>query len=161
MLDVQAHRAVAVYAERRERDAAPLEVLAAERHELLALAERAVHLDARARRAAEDARDRGVGGIAAGANPHQAVQVRQSRRVEHDPAAADEALEAGVEVRRLELIGVAGEIARRNVQRAAQRDAEMREVAAHAGALRDGVVGRGHRVGAAAQVLDVLVNPVG
>ena len=102
-----------------------------------------------ARRAAEDAGHRGVGGVAAGADPHQAVQVRQLRGVEHHPAAADEALEAGVEVRRFELVGVAGEVAGRNVQGPAQRDAEVREVAAHAGALGDRVEGRGHRVGRA------------
>ena len=55
------------------------------------------------RRAAEDAGHRGIGGVAAGADAHEPVQVRQARRVEHHPAAADEALEAGVEVRRLEL----------------------------------------------------------
>ena len=114
-----------------------------------------MHVDA-----AEDAGDRGVGGVAAGADPHQAVQVRELGGVEDRPAAADEALEAGVEVRRIELVGVAGEIARRDVQRPAQRDAEVREVAAHAGALRHGVEGRGHRVGGAAQVLDVVVDPV-
>ncbi len=42
-----------------------------------------------------------------------------------------------------------------------KRDAEMREVAAHAGALRHGVVRRGAGVRAAAHVLDVVVNPVG
>ena len=115
-----------------------------------------VHVDA-----AEDAGDRGIGGVAAGADAYQAVQVRQPRRVEDHPAAADEAFEAGVEVRRIELIGIAGEIARRDVQRAAERDAQMRKIAAHAGALRHGVVGGGDRVGRPAQVLDVLVNPVG
>ena len=119
-----------------------------------------VDLHLRARRAAEDAGDGGIGGVAAGADAHEAVQVREARGIEDDPAAADEALEAGVEVGRIELVGVAGEIARRNVQRAAERDAEVREVAADAGALRHGVEGRRHRVGRAAQVLDVVVDPV-
>ena len=114
----------------------------------------------RARHAAEDAGDRGVGGVAAGADPHQAVQVGQLGGVEDDPAAADEALEAGVEVGRIELVGIAGEVAGRDVQGPAQGDAEVREVAADAGPLGDGVEGRGHRVGRAAQVLDVGVDPV-
>ncbi len=55
--------------------------------------------------------------------------------LEKNPIPADEDLEARMEIRRIERVGVAGEVARGNVQRTADRDAEVRKVAAHAGAL--------------------------
>src|SRR5688572_29022372 len=125
---------------RTERDAALFELLAADRHELLSLTELASDVLLRALHAAEDAGHGSIRGVAPGADAHQSVQVSQARRVEDHPAAADEAFDTGVKVRRFELICVAGKVARRNVEGAAQRYTQVREVAADAGALRDGVV---------------------
>ena len=49
---------------------------------------------------------------------------------------------------------------RRDVQRAAERDAQVREVAAHASALQEHVAGRRGGVGGADAVLHVVVDPV-
>ena len=68
--------------------------------------------------------------------------------VEGVPAAAEIDLEPGAEIHRLRLgrhadvAEIAGAVARRDVHAAAQRDREVREVAAHAAALDEGVAWR-------------------
>src|SRR6187200_192471 len=117
---------------RTERNTTLFQLLAADRDEFLPVSDRATDLHLRARCAPEDAGHSRVGGVTAGADAHQTVQVREAGRVEHDPAAADEALDAGMEIRGLQLVCVAGKVARRNVERPAQRDAQVREVATDA-----------------------------
>lgn len=109
----------------RETDAPARELLPSDTGEFLAVAQRAADLEARAARRPEDAGHGGVRGIPPRADAHQAVEKGELRRVEHDPRIADEAFEAGMEVRRLKLLGVAGEVPCGNVQRPAQRDSEM------------------------------------
>src|SRR5688572_7132734 len=87
--------------------AAVVQVLAVNRLELLVLREHAAHPHGGAGHAPEYAGNRCIRGIASGADPDEAVQMGQPGRVEHDPAAADEALEAGVEIRRLQLVCIA------------------------------------------------------
>ena len=111
--------------------------------------------------AAEHGAERHVLGVAPGADAHQAVDRRHAGRVEQHPAATQPGLEDGVEVlRRLVEPHVAGHQARRDVQRPAERDAQVREVAADAGALREHLLRGGGRRGAARPVGDVRVDPV-
>src|SRR3989344_40407 len=87
------------------------------------------------------------GGVAPGAESHEAHGDGRARRVEDVPAPAQEDLDVGVEVggaqRRVGAEVDAGGKARRDVQRAAQRDHQVSEVAAHAPAFVERVDGRG------------------
>ena len=109
--------------------------------------------------APEDRRDRSIGGVTAVGDADEAIERGQAGGVEDEPLFADVRFEAGMEIRRLKLVRVSSKVARGNRERAAQRDAEMGEIAADAGALRDGVESGRLGVGGAAQVLDVLVDP--
>src|SRR5271154_4891551 len=60
----------------------------------------------------------------------------------------------------LEAPGVGTYITRRHTQRTAQGDAEMRKITAHPCSLGDSVIGRGERVRGAADIVDVVVNPI-
>src|ERR1700748_3781456 len=99
------------------------------------------HVEALERVLAERHRDRHVAGVAA-ARHHDAADARRVvARVEGVPAVAEEDLEPGAEVHRIghgrhaDVAEVAGAVARRDVHAAAQRDRQVREVAADAGPL--------------------------
>ena len=114
--------------------------------------------------AAEDRREGHVGGVAPGAETHEAHRDRGARRVEHVPAPAEVALDVGVKVGRPEgRVGAvvdAGREARRDVDRTAQRDHQMREVAAHADLLEQRVERRGLRVAGVRRERGALEHPV-
>ena len=57
-------------------------------------------------------------------------------------------------------MGISAHVARRNAQRTAERDGEMREIAADASPLGGRIEGRGHLVRNAADVVDIVVDPV-
>ena len=65
-----------------------------------------------------------------------------------------------MEIRRIELPRIAAGEAGGNVERAAESDPEVREVAAYAGPQDHGVIGRGLGIARSAHVVDVVVNPV-
>ena len=86
--------------------------------------------------------ERDVGGVAAVGDGDPVAAGCGLGGVEREPATADVGLEPGVLVHRVEPVQVADDHARRDVEAAAQRDAEVGEVAAHAGAAVDRVDGR-------------------
>jgi hypothetical protein len=92
---------------------------------------------------------------------HDASAARlRLRGVEGVPAPAHESLEPGVHVHRVEPVQVAHHQARRNAQRAAHADGHVREVAAHARAVLQGVQRVGRAVAHAVLVDEVPVDPV-
>ena len=104
---------------------------------------------------AKDGAERNVLGIAAGADAHHPVHGRHARGIEQHPATTDPGFEDGVEIlRRLIEPHIPDHQARRDVQRAAQRDPQMGEVAAHALALHEHFLRGGGRIGAAHPVFD-------
>ena len=94
---------------------------------------------------------------------HDAAAARRVLRgVKGVPAPADKGFKPGVQIHRLEPLQIAHHHARRNLQGAAQRDADMGKVAAHAGALGQRVqrvgAGRADAVAVGQVVLDPCAN---
>src|ERR1700744_4251987 len=119
------------------------------------------HLEALERVLAEGHGDRHVARVAA-ARHHDAADARRVvARVEGVPAVAEEDLEPGAEVHRIrhrrdaDVAEIARAIARGDVHAAAQRDRQVREVAADAGPLAEAVQ-RGAR-GARGLVVELQV----
>src|SRR5262249_43274540 len=97
---------------------------------------------------AERGADRHVGGVAAACHDDAADARHVVAGVEGVPAAAEIDLEPGAEIHRIglrryaDVAEIAGAVARRDVHAAAERDREVREVAADAAPL-DHHLGRG------------------
>src|SRR4029077_19493351 len=108
----------------------------------------------------KEGREGGVGPIADGADANEAGLRREPGGVEDIPAAVEVSFEVGVEIRRHEIKGVSSDEAGGNRDRATEGDAEVREIPADASALGRGVVGGSKWIGGAAQILDVVVNPI-
>ena len=85
--------------------------------------------------------------------------MRLPRRVEQPPASVKIGFEDRVEIGWYEAIGVAADEARGNLKTAAERDPEMRKVAADSGPLEQGLIGGGFFVTAPALIFEMLVNP--
>ena len=109
---------------------------------------------------------RHIGGVPAARDRHVTLAPRVVPRIEGPPPIADVHLNPGVEVHRcrqwrhVQVRQVATDIAGRNVQRPAQRDHQVGEVAAHSVAGLEGVLRRPPRTGAAGAVLQVVPHPV-
>ena len=65
-----------------------------------------------------------------------------------------------MKIRRLEAPRISAHISRWHSQRAAKGDAKMGKIAAYAGPLRHNLIGRGERVRGAADIIDIVVNPI-
>ncbi len=72
---------------------------------------------------------------------------------------ADEGFEPSVQIHRVEAIQVANHHPRRDAQRAAQRNADVREVPAHTGLVAQGIGSSGRTIAHAVFVGDVLADP--
>ena len=104
--------------------------------------------------------------VSPAADHHSADARHVVARVERPPPVPEVGLEPRAEVHRLVRRGnadvgeIAEHVAGRNVEAPAQREAEVREVAAHPGAALPDVEGRGERVARPGLEPDVPVNPV-
>ena len=100
--------------------------------------------------AAEDGGEGRVGRVAAGGQAHEAHRYGGARGVEQVPAVGQPGLHVGVEVRwaqrRVGAVVEAGGKTRRDIDGAAQRDHQVREVTAHALLVVQGVAGGGQAV---------------
>src|SRR5512132_4283253 len=102
--------------------------------------------------------------VPANADAHQTVRGRHSRGVEQVPAGTggpvQERLENRMEIRRVQAPRVRADVAGRNAQGTAERDAQVSEVSAYTDALRHRIKGRGQQVGRTEDIIDVVANPV-
>lgn len=105
--------------------------------------------------------DGGIGGVASGGDADDAVKRCEPGGIEEQPPAIDEDFEDGVKILRVELMGVAGGVAGGQAHGAAEGDAKVGEVATDALAGFHDVDGGGIFSGAAADVGDIFVNPIG
>ncbi len=109
---------------------------------------------------AEDRAHRRIRRIPTGGNAHQSIQRSHTCGIEYIPPAIDEYLETGVEVGWVELIGVGGNITRRNIERATQRDRQVGEIPAHSLPILYGIDGRRCLARAAGDIGDIIIDPV-
>ena len=108
-------------------------------------------------RRAENRGESDIRGVAAGADARYLVARCQVGGIEQIPAPAEESLEHRVEIGRwVRKIGVACDESRRDIERPAEGDGEMREIPADPGALDQDIRSRGIGIRAANLVLDVL-----
>ena len=105
--------------------------------------------------------DGGIAGIPSGRNPNHAIERRQSGGVKQEPLASDIDLEAGVEILRLELVGVDRRVSGRDGEGTAQSDGEVGKVPADALSLCHDVDCRRLFIGGAGNVFDVFKDPLG
>jgi hypothetical protein len=105
--------------------------------------ERALDPDGLGDDLAEDRRQPGAGGVAPARGRDDEARGDPVGRVEQPPAPPEVGLEAGVEVHGLEPDRVAADVARRDRERAAERDRQVGVVAADALARLPDVPGRG------------------
>ncbi len=103
--------------------------------------------------------ERGVGSIAAGGNPHHGLAWCEARGINDPPCTVDERLGHRVEIHWLAPRRVHRHQTGRNIERAQQRDDEMRIFATHSCAGEQRVSGAIDRIAGARDVVQSGTNP--
>ena len=109
---------------------------------------------------AGDRCDRYVCRVSTGADADETQGRSQSSRVEQVPFSIEEGFHESMEVWRVQIQGIAGDIPRRDPDSPTQRDRQMCVVAAHSRSLQQHVSGCRRRYGAARCVVKLLENPI-
>ena len=110
--------------------------------------------------------ERNIGGVASTRDQDAADARHVVARVEGVPLAAEEHVEPGVEIHRrrvrrhADVAEIAVAVARRNVHATAERDREMREIAAYADPFDIGFIGRARRPRALIAERDMAVDEI-
>ena len=108
----------------------------------------------------KNCRERSVSRIATRSDANQTRLWREARRVKNIPASVEISLKLRMEIGWLEGIRVTGYKSRRDAHRSAESNSEMSKIAAYASTLGSSIENGSERIGAPAQVLDIVMNPV-
>jgi hypothetical protein len=100
-----------------------------------------------------------IGCVAAAAYPDDALDRRQTRRIDQPSVILDEDFEDGMKVRRVKLEGIGAHCACRNSRRSREGYSEVSEVAAHAGAMDKSSFSRRLGVADSYDVVDIPMYP--